>query len=93
MVYKVSYKDFSSQQKDIYYHATSLDDLGKLIIDHHLRSNSHQAKIRFQSLEYIAKDYYEYFIDLSLDHLFPGEQGSLILSNQYNGTVQLVSEL
>lgn len=93
MVYKVSYKDFSHQQKDIYYHATSLDDLGKLIIDHHLSNNNSNATIRFQSLEYVAKNYYEYFIDLSLDYLFPGSPGSLMLTNQYNGTVQLVSDL
>lgn len=96
MVYKVKYEDVTHNEHFMFCHATSLDDLGKQIIDYHSvvdHLNKETASIYFNELTHIKKGLYEYNIDVSLDYLFPGSPGSLTLANQYNGTVQLVSDL
>jgi hypothetical protein len=96
MIYKVKYKDVVHNEHSIFCHANSLDDLGKQIIDYHAvvdHLNKEEASIHFNELSYIKEGLYEYDIDVSLNHLFKDDVGSLTLANQYHGTVELVKEI
>ena len=96
MVYKVKYKDVTHNEHFMFCYAASLDDLGKQIIDYHAvvdHLNKEEASIYFNELTYIKEGLYEYNIDVSLNHLFKDNVGSLTLTNQYHGTVELVEEI
>ena len=93
MIYRVHHKEMNSEVIE-FYSAHSLKELGDKIIDYY---HARYATIHFKPVPK-ENDFYEYSIDISLDSFFKNEdgslsEGSLTLTNQYKGTVELMNDI
>ena len=93
MIYRVHHNELDSEVVR-FYSAHSFKELGDEIIEYY---HAKHAVIHFKPISK-ENNFYEYSIDISLDSFFKNDdgsltKGSLTLTNQYKGTVELMNDI